>query len=109
MQVPAIGPTNRFLVAQRDSRWPRVLTTVLLVASVVVVVLMLVGWPRLESTSVHYDVLRLRAAVEALEERERTLSLELESQRAPRELAGRARELGLSPPSPPAPPAEATP
>jgi len=99
MQVPAVGPTNRFLVAQRDRRWPRVLSLVLMLATAVVVVLMLVGWPRLESTSVHYDVLRLRAEVEVLEERARRLDLELETLRAPRTLAQRARELGLAPPT----------
>ena len=99
MQIPAVGPTNRFLVAQRDQRWPRVLSLVLLLATAVVVVLMLVGWPRLESTSVHYDVLRLRAEVVVLEERARRLDLELETLRAPRTLSERARELGLTPPT----------
>lgn len=99
MQIPAVGPTNRFLVAQRDRRWPRVLSTVLMLATAVVVVLMLVGWPRLESTSVHYDVLRLRAEVEVLEERAQRLGLELETLRAPRTLSERARQLGLTPPT----------
>jgi cell division protein FtsL len=99
MQIPAVGPTNRFLVAQRDRRWPRVLSLVLMLATAVVVVLMLVGWPRLESTSVHYDVLRLRADVEVLQERARRLDLELETLRAPRTLSDRARELGLMPPA----------
>ncbi len=99
MQIPAVGPTNRFLVAQRDRRWPRVLSTVLMLATGVVVVLMLVGWPRLESTSVHYDVLGLRSEVEVLEERARRLELELETLRAPRTLSERAQELGLTPPA----------
>jgi len=99
MQIPAVGPTNRFLVAQRDQRWPRVLSMVLMLATAVVVVLMLVGWPRLESTSVHYDVLRLRSEVELLEERARRLGIELETLRAPRTLSERAADLGLAPPA----------
>ena len=98
MQVPALGPSNRFLIAERDRRWPRVLTSVLLVSAVVLTVLLVVGWPRLESTSVHYDLLRLRGEVEELEATARTLALELEAERAPATLAERAREHGLEPP-----------
>lgn len=98
MQVPVIGPTNRFLIAQRDRRWPRALTAALLTAGVVALVLLTVGWPRLESTSVHYDLLALRAEVRQLEARERQLRLELEQVRAPARLGRRAAGLGLAPP-----------
>lgn len=94
-------PTNRYLVHQRDRRWPRVLSSVLLVAAVVFGVLLLVGWPRLRSTSLHYDLILLRAEVLELEQRERNLALQLECERSPLTLAERARELGLVPPPPP--------
>jgi len=98
MELPVVGPSNRFLVAQRDRRWPHVLSTFLLLAVLVVGVLGLVGWPRLKITSLHYDLIRLRAEVEQLQMRERALRLELEFQRSPLVLAERAAELGLVPP-----------
>jgi hypothetical protein len=58
-----------------------------------------VGWPRLENTSIHYDLIQLRADVEELERRERTLRLELELFRNPTELAAEARAAGLVPPT----------
>lgn len=97
MELPIVGPSNRFLVPQRDRRWPHVLSTFLLIATLVVSALGLVGWPRLRSTSIHYDLIRLRSEVELLQARERSLSLELEWQRSPRALAERALELGLVP------------
>jgi len=96
-----IRPSNRFLVWQRDRRWPRVLSAVLLVASVVFVALFLVGWPRLQCTSLYYDLVRLRTEVDELELRHRTLSLELESERSPSRLASQASALGLEPPPAP--------
>ena len=98
MELPIVGPSNRFLVPQRDRRWPHVLSTFLLLAVLVVVLLGLVGWPRLKITSIHYDLIRLRAEVDQLESRERALRLDLEYQRSPRVLALRAAELGLVPP-----------
>lgn len=99
MELPIVGPSNRFLVPQRDRRWPHVLSTFLALAILVVSVLGLVGWPRLKITSIHYDLIRLRAEVEQLQGRERALRLELEYQRSPRVLAARAAELGLVPPA----------
>ena len=94
-------PTNRYLVHQRDRRWPWVLSSVLIVAAVMLGILMLVGWPRLRSTSLHYDLIQLRAEVLELEQLERRLALELECERSPLRLAENARELGLAPPPPP--------
>jgi hypothetical protein len=77
-----------------------VLSVVLFMSAVVLVALFLVGWPRLENTSIHYDLIQLRADVEELERRERTLRLELELFRSPTELAAEARAAGLVPPTP---------
>jgi len=74
-----------------------VLSTFLLLAVLVVGVLGLVGWPRLKITSIHYDLIRLRAEVDQLESRERVLRLDLEYLRSPRVLAARATKLGLVP------------
>lgn len=98
MDLPVVGPSNRFLVPQRDRRWPHVLSTFLLLAVLVVGVLGLVGWPRLRITSTHYDLIRLRAEVDQLKSRERALRLDLEYRRSPWVLAARAAELGLMPP-----------
>jgi len=98
--LPVASPSNRFLVPQRDRRWPHVLSIVLLMSAVVLVALFLVGWPRLQSTSIRYELIRLRAEVRELERRERELSLELELERNPGSLAERAIEAGLVPPTP---------
>lgn len=93
-------PSNRFLVPQRDRRWPQVLSIALLMSAVVLVALILIGWPRLQSTSIHYDLIQLRAEVRELERRESELKLELEAERNPAALAERAHGAGLAPPSP---------
>jgi hypothetical protein len=100
VNLPGLRSSNRFFIPQRDHRWPHVLTALLAVSALVVVALGLVGWPRLKSTSIHYDLIRLRAQVRELEQRERDLKLELESERSPQRLAERARELGLVPSAP---------
>ena len=74
------------------------LSTFLLLAALVLGTLGLVGWPRLKITSIHYDLIRLRAEVDRLTLREHALRLELELQRSPQVLAERAGELGLVPP-----------
>jgi Flp pilus assembly protein TadB len=104
--LPVASPSNRFLVPQRDRRWPHVLSVVLLMSSVILLALALVGWPRLQRTSIHYDLIRLRAEVRDLERRERELRLELELERNPTRLAERARQAGLIPPPPEAMTAE---
>jgi len=106
MEHPVIGPSNRFLIPQRDRYWPQVLSALIGVSAVVVMALALVGWPRLKSTSIHYELIRLRAQVEALEQRERSLRLELEYERSPERLAERARALGLVPSAPAGLPAQ---
>lgn len=100
MDLPVIGPTNRFLIPQRDRHWPQVLSALIGVAMMVVLALALVGWPRLKSTSIHYELIRLRAQVAELEQQERNLRLELEHERSPERLAARARELGMVPAAP---------
>jgi hypothetical protein len=99
MELPVVVPSNRFLLPQRDRRWPHVLSSFLLLAVVVLGTLGLVGWPRLKITSVHYNLIRLRADVVQLQLRERALRLDLELRRSPRVLAARASELGLIPPT----------
>jgi len=100
MNLPGLKSSNRFFIPQRDHRWPHVLTALLAVSALVVVALGLVGWPRLKSTSIHYDLIRLRAEVRELEQRQRDMVLELESERSPQRLTERARKLGLVPSAP---------
>ena len=106
MDLPVIGPSNRFLIPQRDRHWPQVLSALIGVSALVVLALALVGWPRLRSTSIHYELIRLRAQVAELEQRERILLLELEQERSPERLAARARALGMVPAAPLGLPAE---
>ena len=107
MDLHGFGPSNRFLIPQRDQRWPQVLSLLLVVSGLVVLALGLVGWPRLRSTSIHYELIRLREQVGELEQRERRLILELEGERGPERLAARARDLGLVPAAPAGLPAPA--
>lgn len=100
MDLPVSGPSNRFLLPQRDRRWAHVLGALLAVAAVMVLALGLVGWPRLKSTSIHYELIRLRAEVSELDRCERGLRLELERERSPERLAVRARDLGMVPAAP---------
>jgi hypothetical protein len=100
VDLPVAGPSNRFLKPQRDRRWPQVLSAVLAVSGVVLTALFLVGWPRLRSTSIHYDLLRLRSEVETLQRREHALRVELERERNPVSVGDRAARLGLRPAGP---------
>ena len=100
MELPIASPSNRFLVPQRDRRWPHVFSVVVFMSAVVLSALFLVGWPRLRSTTIHYDLIKLRSEVSELERREHELTLELELVRNPASLAERARRVGLVPPAP---------
>jgi hypothetical protein len=88
-------PTNRYLVREPDRRIPRVLISVLLIALLMLGVLSIIGWPRLRSTSIHYQLIRLRAEVQELKRQEHLLAVELEHERAPARLAIRAAALGM--------------
>lgn len=100
MDLPVAGPSNRFLTPQRDRRWPQVLSAVLALSGVVLTALFLVGWPRLRSTSIHYDLIQLRSEVEMLERREHSLRVELELERNPVHVGDKAERLGLRPAGP---------
>jgi len=107
VDLHGIGPSNRFLIPQRDRRWSQALILLLAVSTLVVFALGLVGWPRLRSTSIHYELIRLRAQVAELEQRQRILMLELERERSPELLSARARALGMVPAAPAGRPAPA--
>jgi len=94
----AIRPSNRFLVRQRDRSWTRVLALILLATLALGGILALVGWPPLEVTAIHYDLLRLRAQVRELERERRALEIQLQAERAPKTLGRRARAMGMAPP-----------
>ena len=101
MSRPAVyRPTPGPVIWQGDRQWPRVLAASLAVGAVVAGLLLAVGWPRLQTIAVHYDLVRLRVEVAALERQERVLSVQLERRRNPAALGRAARALGLGPPSP---------
>jgi hypothetical protein len=93
-------PSNRFLVRQRDRRWLQALASVLVGAVALLAALTLVGWPRLRLTSIHYDLVGLRAEVHQLEQHEQALVLELQHWRDPIRLSALATARGLSAPDP---------
>lgn len=99
MELPIAVPSNDWLVQQPDRQWPRVLRALLGAGVLILLALGLVGWPRLKSTTLSYDILRLRQEVRELERVERRLALELELERSPTRLAERAAALGLAPPA----------
>jgi hypothetical protein len=107
MDLHDFSPSNRFLIPQRDRRWSQALILLLAVSALVVLALGLVGWPRLRSTSIHYELIRLRAQVAELEQRQRSLMLVLERERSPEHLSARARAIGMVPAAPAGLPAAA--
>jgi len=100
IELPIERPSNQFLVRERDHRWLPALAATLMLAMLLGSLLFLVGWPRLQATSIHYDLIRLRAQVEELERQHRELEVTVERARSPELLARRAQRLGLQPPDP---------
>ena len=100
IERPIPLPTNRHIRAQPDRRWPLAFAMLALSSLLLVAALALVGWPRLRGISLHYELVRVRAEVEALRYRERQLEVEVERLRSPCSLSERAAELGLAPPAP---------
>ena len=95
-QRPIPLPTNRHITARRDQKWPLAFALLGLFS----LALALIGWPRLQSVSLHYDLVRLRTDVEILQHQARDLEAAMERLRAPATLALEADRLGLAPPGP---------
>ncbi len=91
-------PTNRHITAQRDRKWPLAFALLGLFSLALGLTLALIGWPRLQSVSLHYDLVRLRGNVETLQHQARDLEARMERLRAPAGLALEAGLLGLAPP-----------
>ncbi len=100
IERPIPLPTNRHIRARPDRRWPLAFALLALSSLLLVAALALVGWPRLRGISLHYELVRVRAEVEALRYRERQLVVEVERLRSPCSLSERAAGLGLVPPAP---------
>lgn len=97
---PILLPTNRDVRPKVDPRWPMAFASLALISVLLAATLALVGWPRLRSVSLHYDLVTLREEVEGLRRQERLVETELETLRAPQAIAHQAEELGLVYPSP---------
>ncbi|RLE33501.1 MAG: hypothetical protein DRJ61_07125 [Acidobacteria bacterium] len=93
-------PTNRHITARRDQKWPLAFALLGLFSLTLALTLALIGWPRLQSVSLHYDLIRLRTDVEKLQHQARDLETTMERLRAPAALALEAGRLGLAPPGP---------
>lgn len=101
---PIAPPSNRFLVRRQDRSWYYAFTAALLISAAVMTILFLVGWPRLKTTAIHYELTEIRESLGELEEAKTALKVRLEQHRAPHTLAQRAAELGLVPPYHPSDP-----
>ncbi len=99
IERPIPLPTNRHITALPDRKWPMAFAMLGLLSFALVLTLALIGWPRLESISIHYDLVRLRDDVEFLEYQVRDLEAQMEQLRAPEALGLRASLLGLAPPT----------
>lgn len=99
MQRPIPLPTNRHIRAQRDRQWPLAFALLALLSATLTLALALIGWPRLQSISIHYDLVELRGEVEILEYRALDLEAHLHALRAPEVLAEQAERSGLVPPA----------
>ena len=100
IQRPIPLPTNRHITAQRDRKWPLAFALLGLLSLALGLTLGLIGWPRLQSVSLHYDLVRLRSDVESLQYQARDLEAHMEQLRAPHSLSLQATTLGLAPPEP---------
>lgn len=98
-QRPIPVPANRHITAQRDRKWPLAFALLGLFSLALALTLALIGWPRLQSVSIHYDLVRLRSDVEILEHQARDLEARMQKIRAPEALALEAGRLGLAPPT----------
>lgn len=98
IELPVARPSNLWVRRERDRRWLRALAAMLITAAIVGAILFLIGWPRLQTTSINYNLIKLRAQVDELARRERALEVEVQTQMSPERLAARARALGLQPP-----------
>jgi len=99
IERPIPLPTNRHITALRDRKWPMAFAMLGLLSLALVLTLALIGWPRLQSVSIHYDLVQLRADVEYLEYQARDLEAQMEQLRAPEALGLQASLLGLAPPA----------
>ncbi len=99
IERPIPLPTNRHITAMRDRKWPMAFALLGMVSLGLGLTLALIGWPRLQSVSLHYDLVRLRAEVERLEYQARELDARLGQLRAPEALGFQASLLGLAPPT----------
>ncbi len=97
IELPVVRPTNVWVRRERDQRWLRALAAMLVTAVLVGAMLFLIGWPRLQTTSINYNVIQLRTEVARLTRQERALEIEVQEQMRPGRLAKQARELGLQP------------
>lgn len=98
IQRPIPLPTNRHITAQRDRKWPVAFALLALLSMVLVLTLGLIGWPRLQSVSLHYDLVRLRTEVENLQYQAQDLEANMERLRSPETLSQQAVVLGLTQP-----------
>ena len=99
IERPIPLPTNRHITALRDRKWPMAFAMLGLLSLALGLTLALIGWPRLQSISIHYDLVQLRADVEYLGYQARDLEAQMEQLRAPEALVLRASTLGLAPPA----------
>ena len=99
IERPIPLPTNRHITALRDRKWPMAFALLGMVSLGLGLTLALIGWPRLQSVSLHYDLVRLRGEVERLEYQTRELEARLGQLRAPEALGRQASILGLTPPT----------
>lgn len=83
-------------MAQRDRKWPLAFSLLGLLSLALGLTLGLIGWPRLQSVSLHYDLVRLRTEVESLQIQARDLEAQMEQLRAPQTLGRQATALGLA-------------
>jgi len=103
MDAPLYPPPNSTLVLRRDHHWPVAFALLALLALLLAASFALVGWPRLESMSLRYEILRLRTDVDTLRHEAHTLEIELDGWRSPADLAKKASALGLQAPEHTAP------
>lgn len=101
MDRPVPRPSNRWIRAERDRRWPMAFAVLALLSVALVGALALIGWPRLRALTLHYEIAGLRTEVETLERQVDEAEGQVQALTAPEALETAALATGLGVPTPP--------
>lgn len=99
IRPPIARPQNQWIRRHRDGHLLQATATVLGVCLLLLMLLVVASWPRLESLAVHYEISRLRQQITELEKRRHRLEVDLDTATNPTALRAAGEDLGLQLPT----------